>query len=434
MAQKWTHAKTGTHLRFSQLDYGDGQSCFFLYGHSVLGRQGLHSGSGDDFHWDLRGSGGRRIGEAHLAHAQTGSRDGSKGGGVTPTLGNHLPLSVNSNSFFSVVVIAPALLALSVPLLMLGCETESERRMDWVREGSDVSGAVVAVVDGHKIPAHLLETMSERNPTKTRAELLDDLIVASLLYEEAEAAGLTAGPEMSVLRKRLMVQRLLEDQIETPTRPETFPEAKVREIYDSTLFMYERPEVRTVDHLLVMPNSEQWDTSKGVVAPDEIVRLCDEYARRIRADIDAKGLALGTGEDLELLKTEWASLLPDKLALHVDLAMLTSRKTIGNPGTPFYYRALVEEFVVVAFELPLGVVSAPTRTQFGTHIMVVRDIQAAKVITFEEAERGIRNGMAFEARRKRVAELLAKLQAKVAPKVDLEAISRLSPDAGTTLP
>ena len=103
-------------------------------------------------------------------------------------------------------------------------------------------GEIVAVVGADKIPARMLEKAIRSNPKSDKSELLDELIVGSVLYEEAEAGGFAAGPEMKVLRKQLMVQRMLEDQVEIPAAPEDISEEKVRAYFDANRYLYEAPD------------------------------------------------------------------------------------------------------------------------------------------------------------------------------------------------
>lgn len=65
-----------------------------------------------------------------------------------------------------------------------------------------------------------------------------------------------------------------------------------------------------------------------------------------------------------------------------------SKENGGNLGS-FSKGMMVPEFEKSAFELPIGVVSEPVKTQFGYHIIKVQSRDAARALSFEEVKDSI---------------------------------------------
>ena len=73
---------------------------------------------------------------------------------------------------------------------------------------------------------------------------------------------------------------------------------------------------------------------------------------------------------------------------------------------------MVDEFDEVAFVTPVGQVSAPFRTQFGWHIVLVRDRRPAGIRTFDEVAAQIQNRLLRERQEREVGEKLNALRNK----------------------
>jgi parvulin-like peptidyl-prolyl isomerase len=73
---------------------------------------------------------------------------------------------------------------------------------------------------------------------------------------------------------------------------------------------------------------------------------------------------------------------------------------------------MVDDFDEVAFAAPVGEVTAPFRTQFGWHIVLVRDRRSAGIPTFEEVAAQIHNRLLREKQENEVAEKLTALRNK----------------------
>lgn len=90
-----------------------------------------------------------------------------------------------------------------------------------------------------------------------------------------------------------------------------------------------------------------------------------------------------------------------------------SKANGGDLGV-FTKGKMVPEFEKAAFELGVGVVSAPVQTQFGYHIIKVEEKNEASVKTFEEVEGTIRNNILQEKQNEKYMKMTEELKDKYA--------------------
>lgn len=314
---------------------------------------------------------------------------------------------------------------LSFAVLAGGCDSGAARRTAWMQDAAAARGPVVAMVAGEEIPAAALERLVADSPGRTKEGLLDELVASIILYSEAESKGYAGGPEMALAHKQLMVQRMLRDKIEDLHRPDAVPAAEVRDYYEAHHDLFNQPELRRIDHLLVMPNPDKTATGEEGKTPTAVADLCDDVARQIREDIRSRHWQNVAAQELTEIKGEWADRLPKSIVLHIDANMVSPREPSGP-------RTLDRDFLEAAFKLDRGVLSQPVRTAFGTHLIVITEVIAARSTSLEEAEPTIREFIATEARRKAMATLVDSLSHAAAPKLDLEAVGHLESDAGNS--
>lgn len=129
----------------------------------------------------------------------------------------------------------------------------------------------------------------------------------------------------------------------------------LRAYYDANHPAYTLTEERNVNHILIQ-------VSQG--APD-----ADVASARTRAE-DLLKRARG-GEDFETLAREFSD--------------DTGSKTEGGETGLFPRGAMAPEFEESAFKLAVGEISEPVRTQFGFHLIKVKEIKAGGLRTFDEA-------------------------------------------------
>ena len=88
-----------------------------------------------------------------------------------------------------------------------------------------------------------------------------------------------------------------------------------------------------------------------------------------------------------------------------------SKEQGGNLGA-FSKGMMVPEFEKAAFELEIGTVSEPVKTQFGYHLILVNDKKEASTKEFESVKNSVMQQLIKERQDKKYGELLAELETK----------------------
>ncbi len=269
---------------------------------------------------------------------------------------------------------------------------------------------VVAEVNGREIGvSSLVRAVERERGGKDRRAVLDELIVAEVLSDEALAQGHGDSDDIQYLRKQLVVQRLLEQEVEEKGRPSGIPADEVAAYYKANRMLYWSPELRSADHLLVKPSASKWDTSKGVEIPEEVFKACEALAAQIREEIVALGLPARTVQDFEAIAGRWSGRLPADVELHFETLPMFPRREVGKSGEVGWRPTMVEAFADEAFRIGVGELSRPTRTIFGVHILSVTAIEVESEIPLSEAEPGIREFLA-ERKREKLARIFVEKQ------------------------
>lgn len=292
-------------------------------------------------------------------------------------------------------------------------------------------GQPVAEVNGRPIPEGPFARLVARSERGlSRDQLLDEVIVGELLYEEAVQAGYADGPEAELTRRRLMVQALLRDQVERAVPPEAIPAEEVRAFYQANLNGYQTPELRSVDHLLVQFDPARYDVRSHPEGPPEALRRsAHAFAEQLKADLDQRGFTSVNVVELNRLAEAWQGRTPEGLVLKVESDILTPLREYGVPGQPNYFPAVVPPFAAATFAAARGVPSAPVDTIFGTHILVVTRIIPAQVTPLEEVTEPIRQHLLAERRKVVASELIARLMEQASVQLDPQAPERLEQEA-----
>jgi len=280
----------------------------------------------------------------------------------------------------------------------------------------------IATVDGRPIDADAFAaTVRRRDGSRTRQQLLDDAIVAELLWKQALEAGYGDSPAIKQAYKRLMVQKLLEDEIERRHRPEDVPAKEVRDLYDQNRYHFNVPALRTSDHLLVMP-----DPNAPPAEQDTLLAEAGRFSANIHADLDARGLTHDvTAVELEQVAKDWRGKLTPKLSIVVEDDIRAPLRGRGAPGAPDYLPSLDEAYADALFVAELGIPSPPVRSSFGYHIIALRKIEPPINVSFAEAEPDLRETLATEQRRVAMLSLIEGLMHAADARVDPDAPERL---------
>lgn len=335
-------------------------------------------------------------------------------------------------------------LGLVAVVALTGCGQEQDQEAqgrraiigELLEQGGQTTGPVVATVNGASIPARVLRrSVEQAQGTRTRQELLDDLILAQLQGDKALAEGFGDSQEIQNLHAQLMVQRLLEEAVERRAAPEAIPAAEVKAYYDENYFLYKDPEMRAADHLLIKPSSKKWDPRGDPAAvPAEVRRKAHELAASIRAEITAEGLPATRAPELEVIARRWEGRVPEDLEVIVEQLPPFPRREFGKQGEPGFRVTVVEPFADAAFSLAVGVLSEPVDTDFGTHLLVVNTILPATEIPLSEAEPGIRELLALRRRMVLSAALVEELTSKAQIAWDTSLLEKLQGDQSKATP
>lgn len=236
-----------------------------------------------------------------------------------------------------------------------------------------VDAKPIAVVNGVAVPAIYAEFLRNTRAARgqpseslTDANIRDALVVAELLAQEAQRAGLEKNPRISALiefqRKELLGRAILEDHL----RKNPISEETVRAEYDKAKDRAGNNEYR-VSHILVASEKE----ARDIIARIKTRKAkFEDLAKRHSQDPSA-----GNGGDLG-----W----------------------VAPAG-------LVSEFAEAMTKLKKGQLAEnPVQTRFGWHVIRLDDIRTLQFPSYEEARERIVQQLQQIAARNYVRELSSK--------------------------
>lgn len=145
--------------------------------------------------------------------------------------------------------------------------------------------------------------------------------------------------------------------------------------------------------------------------------VADEYNKMVaelkgKKEIKASHILVETEEKAKEIKAKL-----DKGGKFEELAaeysMDEGSKNKGGELEYFGEGQLVPEFEKAAFSMKAGELSAPVKSQFGWHIIKVKDVRALEIPPKSEVESGIKGGLQKKAVEKYVDSLLEKADLKI---------------------
>lgn len=225
-------------------------------------------------------------------------------------------------------------------------------------------GKVVATVNGYKITegevaAHIAslpqEYRAQMSSPSGRKKVIDQIVDEVLMTQAAEKSGLDKDPqvagEVMVAKRQALINALSQKDIHNVK----VTDEDIKKWYSEHLADLMQPESVHVKHILVKTEKE---------------------ADKVEAELKKKDANFG------------------KIASEVSLDK-SSGKLGGDIG--FINRGqTVPEFEAVAFNTPVGKISAPFQTQFGWHIIKVEDKKPAGPIPLEQVQDQIKDRLKFE--------------------------------------
>lgn len=235
---------------------------------------------------------------------------------------------------------------------------------------------VVATVNGVDITLTDLDGEIAGLPEKYRQavsankeKFLDELILRELMYQKAEALGLSKNEEilkvLDSFKRRLMVQKLAEDIISVIE----VSDEDAKKYYEENKDEFKVPEQVNAAHILIKVDSVDDEEESKKAQKD-----AEDILKRIKG-----------GEEFSELAKE-------------NSACPSSAK--GGDLGYFTKGQMVPEFEEAVFSLKPGEISEIVKTKFGYHIIKLLDKKEETTRTFDEAKESIINKLRAEEQKK----------------------------------
>jgi parvulin-like peptidyl-prolyl isomerase len=259
---------------------------------------------------------------------------------------------------------------------------EIRARMALMRAEAEANGQELTAEERFALRPRAIEDLVDRLLMQQEARRLKlqptdaeiDAALASVApkYDGSEGCRAdAANPETREdITARLMVDRLLARWLEA-VRPPKLHEC--REFYRRNQEMFHTPELIAASH--IVKHTKEGEDGEAMLA-------------EVRASILA-------GEEFAAAARRFSD-CPE------------------NAGDLGYFPrgVMVDEFDEVAFRAPVGEVTRPFRTQFGWHIVLVRDRKPEGIRAFEEVSAQIHANLLSERREREAGEKLTALRSK----------------------
>ncbi len=235
---------------------------------------------------------------------------------------------------------------------------------------------IIAVVDGRNVTeAHLTHLINTIGPERMRqfqgeqgrAQLVQELINQELFYSEAIKNGYQEADdylaEVEIVKANLLKSYGIRKFLEAVT----FEPAAVQAYYNANAAQFTEPAKVRASHILVAD---------------------EEKLAEVKAALEA-----GT----------------DFAAVAKSHSTCPSKEKGGDLGF-FGKGQMVPEFEKVAFDLAVGDVSEPVKTQFGYHVIKLLDKQAARQLPLDEVAPKIEQHLLHQAQNQAYSQKIGELR------------------------
>ena len=262
--------------------------------------------------------------------------------------------------------------------------------------GCGSGGKVAAVVNGQVISEKdVIQRMARLNPQYRAAmgsdqkRLLEEMVMETVLLQEARRRGLEHDPEVDRLVKEARRQVLLGRLLETVRQSKQIqvPDEDVKKFYEANKNNFMEPETSRASHILV--------------ADEETAKKALE---RLKA---GESFAKVAGE----LSTD------------------PSSKTKGGDIGYFAKGQLIPDFEKACESLKTGELSAIIKTQLGYHIIQLTDKKPAHQHPLEEVQDQIRRQLGTQQQQRQVESFVQELRAKAQVQIKDSGVAPVSPAA-----
>jgi len=253
---------------------------------------------------------------------------------------------------------------------------------------------VVAVVNGRPITVTMLNEKIEKLPqyyqafaAQNKKEIVDEMIVEELLYDEAKSRKLHNDPDIKELiddaNRKILISRVIEDETK---KSAPVSDDDVSSYYEQNKEKYMVPEMVRASHILTSTEEEA---------------------------IKAKG-ELDRGADFAAVANEYSK----------DLT-----KDRGGDLGYFKKGQMIPEFENAAFNLNVGETSDVIKTRFGYHVIRLTDRKPAAYRSFEEVKDSVRTSIMRDKQRQSFDEFTKTLKDKSKISINQDILQSLDKEA-----
>lgn len=304
-------------------------------------------------------------------------------------------------------------ISLGAAIALASCSGGSGGASGTAPAASEGSTEVVATIGSQTITLGDLEAQLAKQPiTKARLtdlerkkEFVENMIRYELLAQEAERRGLGESPEVREAMRRVMVQKLTQEEIGEKETPVSEEEA--RAFYEENLHDFVKPERARLSHVF-------FEAPKG-----------DAKRNRVRAEAE-RALAEVRKGDRSVFSELAKKRSDDNRSKRAggDLSFRTQEE---------YAKMWGEEFARAGFSLTtVGQIAELVVTDGGFHIVKLLGRQDAMERSFESVRQSIENRLEREKKTQAFEAFVESLREKASPKVNEDVLAKL--EGGTQIP
>lgn len=237
---------------------------------------------------------------------------------------------------------------------------------------------ILAVVNGTEITERELEATIARFPKERqgylateqgRKQLLEEIISFELVYNYAKDSGMEEDPEYLQQLERAKKEILTQTAVSKVVSEATVSDKEVEDYYNANNEMFKNPGTVSAKHILVET---------------------EEKAQEVMNKINE-------GMSFEEAAQQFST--------------CPSNAQGGDLGR-FGRGQMVPEFEDAAFNLEIGKVSEPVKTQFGYHLIKVTEKLESSIKPFDEVKVSIKNNILQERQAFRYSQLNKDLREK----------------------
>lgn len=238
---------------------------------------------------------------------------------------------------------------------------------------------ILAVVAGNEITDRDIDAIVARYPQERKAmfqteegrkQLLEQLIAFELMNKFGKEIGLDKTQEYKDTIDNISKEVITSMAINKVLSDITVTNSEVEKYYNENKEAFSEPETVSAKHILVA-TEEEAKTAKEEISNGTL--SFEEAAKKY--------------------------------------STCPSKEQGGNLGA-FSRGMMVPEFEEAAFNLAIGTLSEPVKTNFGYHLILVEGKNEASIKTFEEVKDSVLNQLLQENQHKKYDEILKELEGK----------------------